>query len=323
MSRRDSAESDHSSELTWLDFLLECPPGEMRVLRDVVARETRDKNRAHWVQAPDLLLHCPNEDCEGLRYYGCANIHELPRIRFSYREDESEILEWHSFWMEYICRNCLRTRKTFAIRVRRSPGQDMDADALELEVVKVGELPPFAAPRVHPRVARLLGDEWGLFVKGRRSENEGLGIGALAYYRRVVTGKWQRLLEQIVKAAGHLETPSGVIDQLKAAQAEQRFSRAVELIKQAIPTALLIRGQNPLTLLHNATSVGLHDLTDDQCLELAGDIRTVLTELAERIDRAMKNRAVLHAAVDRLQKAGQEESKGESQSTAPETDTGA
>ena len=71
-----------------------------------------------------------------------------------------------------------------------------------------------------------------------------------------------------------------------------------------MPQSLLIGGHyNPLTLLHKALSVGLHEQTDAYCLELAHDIRLVLGELAERLSSALKDEAELNEAVARLGKA--------------------
>ena len=63
---------------------------------------------------------------------------------------------------------------------------------------------------------------------------------------------------------------------------------------------MLINGQNPLTLLHKALSVGVHESTDERCLERAHDVRVVLIELAERLGQAIKDEAGLNTAVNRL-----------------------
>lgn len=57
-----------------------------------------------------------------------------------------------------------------------------------------------------------------------------------------------------------------------------------------IPQTLLINGHNQLTLLHSALSEGLHDQTDEKCLELATSIRVVLTDLADRLGCAQRPR---------------------------------
>jgi hypothetical protein len=55
-----------------------------------------------------------------------------------------------------------------------------------------------------------------------------------------------------------------------------------------------------LTLLHSAVSEGLHEHTDEECLDLATTIRIVLTDLAERIGLALKDQTELNAAVTKL-----------------------
>src|SRR5262249_3251893 len=78
------------------------------------------------------------------------------------------------------------------------------------------------------------------------------------------------------------------------------FKNAIEIVKTAIPESLLIKGHNPLTLLHSPLSEGLHELPDEKCLELATSIRVVLTELADRVSRALQDQKELDDAVSRL-----------------------
>ncbi len=128
-----------------------------------------------------------------------------------------------------------------------------------------------------------------------------MGIGAFAYYRRVVENQKTRIIEQIAKVAAKLEARPDVLKDLKAAANEKQFSKAIEQIKHGIPEVLLIDGQhNPLTLLHTALSEGMHADTDKECLEIAQSIRVVLTELAERLSGALKKEEELTKAVTRL-----------------------
>jgi hypothetical protein len=139
-----------------------------------------------------------------------------------------------------------------------------------------------------------------LFLKGRRAGNQGLGIGAYAYYRRVVENQKGRLLDKIIGVARQLDVNSPMIPALEAAKSETQFSKAIESVKDSIPESLRIRGHNPLTLLHSALSQGLHAESDEDCLEVASAIREVLFELAERIDTVLKDHASLDMALNRL-----------------------
>jgi len=104
----------------------------------------------------------------------------------------------------------------------------------------------------------------------------------------------------MLRVATLVNAEESLIEELKAAQAESQFSKSVEMIKHGIPQVLLIQGHNPLTLLHGALSQGLHEKSDEHCLELATSIRVVLTELAERIAQALKDEAELNTAVSKL-----------------------
>jgi hypothetical protein len=105
-------------------------------------------------------------------------------------------------------------------------------------------------------------------------------------------------LDEIIKVAKKISPE--MVAPLELAKQEQQFSKAVNSVKDAIPQALLINGQNPLTLLHSALSEGLHAKSDEQCLELAHDVRLVLAELAERLGQALKDEAELNTAISRL-----------------------
>jgi hypothetical protein len=54
-------------------------------------------------------------------------------------------------------------------------------------------------------------------------------------------------------------------------------------------------------LLHKALSEDLHNGTDEECLEIAQDIRLVLSEFCERLHAALKDDQELNKAVSRIQ----------------------
>ena len=78
------------------------------------------------------------------------------------------------------------------------------------------------------------------------------------------------------------------------------LSTALASVKDAIPQALLINGHNPLTLLHSALSEGLHNQTDEYCLEIANSVRVILAELSDRLGQALKDEAELNHALSKL-----------------------
>jgi hypothetical protein len=167
--------------------------------------------------------------------------------------------------------------------------------------LKFGEDPAFG-PATPTRLLTLLGDQRETFLKGRRCENQGLGIGAFSYYRRVVEHQKGRIFDEVIKVSKKVGAPGDVIALLSQARNETQFSKSISLVKDALPQSLLIGNHNPLTLLHNALSSGLHEDTDEGCLAIAQAVRVVLVDLSERLSQALKDEAELNAAVSRLMK---------------------
>lgn len=267
---------------TFAEFLVSTPPGVKAHVSNVRAvRVPMGPGFAELVAAPTIQLHCGFESCGGLRFFA------LSGSRPDFRQAAARV------FLTYVCKNCGKTSKTYALWLVAAPGKEAGL------ATKYGELPPFGPP-TPPRVISLIGPDRDAYFKGRRAENQGLGIGAFAYYRRIVEEQKSRLIDEIIRVAERTGAPDPMIATLKAARDETQFSKAVDTIKDGIPDSLKIHGHNPLVLLHSALSEGLHAQTDEECLELASSIRIVLEELAERAAIALKDHAELKSAVTRL-----------------------
>jgi hypothetical protein len=165
--------------------------------------------------------------------------------------------------------------------------------------MKIGEHPPIG-PSIPTRVITLVGPDRENFLKGWRCENQGMGIGAYAYYRRVIENQKDRLLDTIIKVAERTPGSQSAIETLRDAKSETQFSKAVHSVKDCVPDSLRINGHNPMTLLHSALSEGLHDADEEWCLDRAHAIHHILFALAERTGAILKDSAELDAAVSRL-----------------------
>jgi hypothetical protein len=196
--------------------------------------------------------------------------------------------------VDFTCSNCGEGQKTFALRLFFPLSDGYFGDC-----IKFGEFPTYGPP-TPTRLLRLFGTDRETFLKGRRCENQGLGIGAFTYYRRIVESHKNQILDEIIKVAA--KVAPGMVEMLEDAKNENQFLKSIDSVKHSIPQSLLINGHNPLMLLHSALSEGLHAQTDEQCLELAQAVRVVLADLAERIGQALKDEAELNAAVTRLMK---------------------
>jgi hypothetical protein len=278
--------SETTEPISLQEFFETIPPTQGRVVTDLCTGVQTSTGWRYHLETPPLLLHCAEEACNGLRIFRAP-------------EDQNTRIPGNLF-IKYLCSNCLKGTKLYAIHAR--PGSQGAAHGV---CYKYGELPVFGPP-TPTRLLRLFGADREIFLRGRRCENQGLGIGAFVYYRRVVESHKNQILDEIIRVAQKIGASAELLATLERAKEEIQFSKAMAATKDAIPQMLLIEGQNPLTLLHSALSIGLHDKSDEECLEIAQSVRAVLVELADRISQALKDEAELKTAVSHLMKVQQQ-----------------
>jgi hypothetical protein len=275
-------------EVTLAEFFEKVPPSQSLKVSDVceayfVPRTSGLSATRFRLHHPEIQLHCGHEKCGGQRTFrwedGAEDDPPKPQEPIFYR---------------YLCSNCRRTTKTYSFWVGT-----MGPDHKSARCYKFGEYPSFGSP-TPTRLLKLLGDDRAIYIKGRQCENQGLGVGAFAYYRRVVENQRNAIIDEIVRVSMKLKASDELVQALLAAKNENQFTQSIEAIKDGIPQVLFIDGHNPLTLLHKALSKGLHAETDRACLEAAHVIRIVLADLVERVGQALKSEAELTTALGRL-----------------------
>lgn len=270
--------------ITFASFLEEVPPSQERQIVDLCQVARNPGGVSYEFRSPELVLHCTHPDCNGQRFF------RLNSKSTSYLNPARKTFTF----FHYACANCRSVLKTFALVARASAQNDGAGGCL-----KLGEFPDYGPP-TSSKLISLIGPDRELFLKGRRSEIRGLGIGAYSYYRRVVENQKNRILDAIIEATKKVAADAAVLAELTKAKEEVQFTRAIDSIKAGLPDGLLISGRNPLTLLHAALSDGLHDQSDETCLDMAHDIRTVLAALSERLDRILEEQDEIAASIKRL-----------------------
>ena len=291
------------------------------------------------LNTPDLQLHCSSDSCNGVRFFRCTKVFSNPgphleenssnylyvnvslikvgcrvslplltqkgglkrvyssKLQFFWRIYRStRPTDLFSNWryVTYQCSNCQMTQKVYSLAVMLFT----DEQSYEM-CCKLGEIPPYGPP-FPSRLIKLIDPDRDIFLKGHECENQGLGIGAFTYYRRVVENQKNRILAEIVKVSEKIDVPQDKIDTLREAIQETQFSKSLKMAKDVMPESLLINRQSPILLLHHALSRGVHELSDEECLKLANTVRLVLGELSERLSAVLKDDAELIEAVSTL-----------------------
>ena len=269
------------------DFFESVPPNQVTHIQELTETVFYSSVPYDRLKVPELQLHCPEDSCNGLRFFRCKS-----------SQKESPVVNEGSFsffYVTYSCSNCQKHERIYSIAARKNDDDDGGI------AYKFGELPPYGPP-TSAKLIKLIGPDRDTFLKGRRCENQGLGIGAFIYYRRVVENQKNRVFAEVKKVAEKVGASQVALTALDSAMAETQFSKALDLAKEGIPESLLINGHNPMKLLHSALSDGVHARTDEECMEIATSVRIVLGDLADRLGQALKEEAELRHALATLMK---------------------
>lgn len=268
------------------EFLEKVPPNQECEISDAMERKGSPPWR--FIQ-PRIRVHCVA--CDGIRSF---ETHVVNATAFDLGISRSENVG--PIVVHCFCVDCREFTKLIAVTVNAR----LDAKDLPfVTAMKYGEHPPFGDP-IPPKVFSLVGPDRTEFLKGRRCEYQGLGIAAFSYYRRVVERQKSRIFDRILEVAKRTNAPLEFIEGIEAAKKKTQFSEAVDQVKPGFPPQLLVDGHNPLKLLHAALSKGMHNDSDEECLQLATDIRIVLFDLVERVEAVTRDEKEIRGALSRL-----------------------
>jgi hypothetical protein len=230
----------------------------------------------------EIWVHCEHQNCGGVR-------------RHIKREDKKFQREENFYcFVAYGCTNCAEYGKIFAIKVEQTAEDDANGVC-----TKIYQEPPFGQP-IPKRLFHIIGEaNREYFLQARRAIARGLGVGAYSYYRRIVENTKFDLVGSVLEVAQATNASTAQIELLRKAQSETQFSKAISVLLDvsAIPAVLLIDGHNPLSLLHDLLSEGIHQLSDRECLERSQEAEVVLCEIADRMQIAMTERKTVKGAI--------------------------
>ena len=153
-------------------------------------------------------------------------------------------------------------------------------------VMKIGQHP---APTVTlPKgLEKGLGqDAAGLYRKSLICRNNGFGLAAAIYIRRVVEDKTNELIEVAAKNAEvHGVDPLSVKTMRDALDPEKytTYDKKLEYASTVFPRSLMVGGYNPLKTLFGLVSKGVHDLDEAACIAIADDTAEVFDHVFTRL----------------------------------------
>jgi hypothetical protein len=159
------------------------------------------------------------------------------------------------------------------------------------KIQKIGQYPAQSI-NVPLRLQKSLGEEGvSLYKKGLINRNEGYGLGALTYIRRVVEDKTNELIEVAAQLAESHHVDTETVNKIRAAATERTtYDQKLKIASTIFPAALLIEGVNPLAELYSLVSGGVHGLSEEDCIAVADETTSVFEFIFTNLRAQMQAR---------------------------------
>jgi len=216
--------------------------------------------------------------------------HGYPRISLMLRNDEDELP--YSFdnktrkldfkvHVQGVCQSC-KTKIDFLIRSTSDKDWDKRQDGMTITIQKVGQFPSYEIG-LNTALKKYLNDEdQSNYKKALVCLSTSYGIGAYAYLRRVIENEIKRIIQDI--AGLDFDGAEYVRTAYEAFKVDFQMSKLIDVVNKYLPGSLKELGDNPIRLLYEQLSGGIHEFTDEQCIEKAHYIDVLLNYVIRKIN---------------------------------------
>ena len=233
-------------------------------------RELNYTNFPERIAVPKFLeLHCPN--CKKVQIWQTSI---TPPSAYD-REGENNKRGFTE--KTYKCRNCGISWVTYYFYWNTN-------DSGQSTFFKVGQYPELEETISGPLEKALDDDDLGFYKKALRLRNFGLGIASLAYMRRVIENRMNDMLDILHESAKEHGAPAGLLKELSTVKDSHRFADKIEYGAKLLPENLRPEGlPNPIGILHELVSDGLHARSEGECTDIFDKCRFVFEYVFGRL----------------------------------------
>ena len=200
-------------------------------------------------------------------------------------------------------------RKSRIVRTRMAtdpPGMALSPPSsveAKPSVMKVGQYPGPSVVLPKDLEANLGEDAAQFYRRALVCRNNGFGLAAATYIRRVIEDKTNELIELAAKVAeSHQLDPAVVAAIRKAADSMvyTRFEDKLQYASTVFPETLVVGSYNPLATLYSLVSKGIHGLSEAECIAIADDTVAVFEYVFAKLRSEMTERNKFVERVKRL-----------------------
>jgi hypothetical protein len=193
-----------------------------------------------------------------------------------------EALSTGTSFLTFTCVSCRKDNHEYLVE------QVISDD--EIKIQKYGQLPRKKLG-TDKSLQKFFSDDIGNYEKAVVCLSNGYGIAAFAYLRRIIEANVQKLIILLTEDIKSTDSNPGMLAALdELARKGTSMTEKITFANKALPEYLKPNGLNPLGQLYKVLSEGVHELSDEDCLEKANNVQDCLKYLINELSSRKVNR---------------------------------
>lgn len=187
----------------------------------------------------------------------------------------------HTFHVVGHCQSC-DEEIDFLINMCSNKSWSERNSGIDIMIQKVGQFPPFEISAEKEVEKYLTSEDSDNYKKALTNLSVSFGIGAFAYFRRIIENEIKRIIEDI--STMDFEGVENIKIALHSFEKDHQMANLIDVIDKYLPKSLKELGDNPIKLLYGQLSVGIHNYNDQECLKKAEMIDIVLSYVIKKVN---------------------------------------
>lgn len=163
---------------------------------------------------------------------------------------------------------------------------------------KIGQIPEWSIDIPADFEHDLAGDA-EFYKKSLILMSQGYGLGACVYLRRIVENQINPLLE-LIKETRISEGSDEKSDEITSAMGSKDFASKIKIASDALPTSLIVNGENPIKLIYDQLSISIHSLSDDDAMDIALKVKAAFEYVIRELKRQLETKRAFIGGIKAL-----------------------
>jgi hypothetical protein len=156
------------------------------------------------------------------------------------------------------------------------------ASGISIYIQKIGQYPPYEFEPEASIQKYLTDEDASNYKKALTNLSVNYGIGAYAYFRRIIENEIKRIIKDISEL--DFEGAENVKQAYRTFEVDHQMSKLIHTLNNYLPNSLKQFGDNPIRLLYEQLSGGIHQFSEGECVEKARLIDVLLKYVIKKVN---------------------------------------